>query len=983
MKQEATLPEPLDSGQSMNPLQTIIVVSHTHWDREWYRTFQEFRFHLVDTLDRLLDLLADRPDFAYMLLDGQSILLEDYLAIRPERAADIRRLVGEGRLGIGPWYVQPDEFLVSGEALIRNLLLGHRVAEPLGPVLKVGWLPDTFGHVAQLPQILRGFDIDTFVSTRGLGNHLEQPALEFWWEAPDGSRVLTLHQYEGYYNAGNLGYPYFWGETRDREADTALAVTKVKELAADLGPLAATPTLAIWNGADHMPAQESLPDVIAALNKGLADLRVKHGRVEDYAQAVRDGDPYLQTVGGELRGSRYQNVHAPVLSSRIHLKQANHQIQRLLERYAEPLAAAAWLAGGEYPRARLWEAWRLLLQNHPHDSICGCSVDEVHREMVSRFDQARQIGNCAVESAFGALAARVDTSWSPPDSVPVLLFNPLGQSRDEVIEISLRLPEPEACRVTDHLGHQAEVEVLSASAVAYPWMNRDATTDDLACQIPFLRQCFRQLDGLDIADYWWETAEGDSDTGSETLHLRMADWPFGSDEAVDRLQDDLGERNPGRAIRVEATTILAEVALKANLPPCGYAAYAVELTGEPLHTCPTTDTQARAIENEHLRVEVDPRGQLALVHRPSGRVLQDLHQIEDTADCGDCYDYCPLPLEQDADVMVEDVEVETVRSSGLVKTLSIAHRVQVPASLAEDGKRRSQEMVELPVRTLAKLRTGSPYVELLTTLDNRARDHRVRVLFPSGLDTAAIHADGHFVLSTRAAAPLPAENWHQPPSEAQPHHTWFGADDGGEGLAVLSEGLPEHAGLLDPDGLTLALTLLRGVGWLSRGGLCTRRGHSGPAKPTPDAQCLGVHAFRYGLLPYEDGPVEGGVPTWAARFDTPPVTHLTEPGSGNLPPRWSIVSLEPETMILTALRKTEEDDRLLLRFYSVARSPVHASIQFGFRAVEAFRATTSESVLEPLQLSEDGSRCTLEVKPAEIVTIVAGFRAPLEPVGAQ
>jgi len=324
-----------------------------------------------------------------------------------------------------------------------------------------------------------------------------------------------------------------------------------------------------------------------------------------------------------------------------------------------------------------------------------------------------------------------------------------------------------------------------------------------------------------------------------------------------------------------------------------------------------------------------------------------------------------------------------VRSSGLVKTLSIAHRVQVPASLAEDGRGRSREMVELPVRTLVKLRVGSPYVELLTTLDNRARDHRVRVLFPSGLDTDAIHADGHFALSSRAATPLPAEDWHQPPSEAQPHHTWFGADDGGEGLAILSEGLPEHAGLLDPDGLTLALTLLRGVGWLSRGGLCTRRGHSGPAKPTPDAQCLGTHAFRYALLPYEDGPVEGGVPTWAARFDTPPVAHLTAPSSGNLPPRRSIVSLEPETMILTSLKKTEEDDRLLLRFYSVARSPVQASIQFGFRADEAFRATTSESVLEPLQLLEDGSGCTLEVKPAEIVTIVAGFRVPLEAVGAQ
>ncbi|RPJ27142.1 MAG: hypothetical protein EHM35_14395, partial [Planctomycetaceae bacterium] len=417
----------------MTRLQDVIVVSHTHWDREWYRTFQQFRFHLVAMMDGLLDLLLERPDYAYFLLDGQSILLEDYLAIRPERAEEVGLLVKRGRLCIGPWYVQPDEFLTSGEALIRNLLLGHRVAASFGEPVKIGWLPDTFGHVAQLPQILLGFGIDTFVTSRGLGDHLPGPVLEFWWEAPNGSRVLALYQEKGYWNAGCLGYSSFWGNTDGRETDPELALVRVQELASQLSQLNASPTIAIWNGADHMPPQRCLPDLISYVNSHQEEYRVRHCRVEDYARAVRQVGSRLPVALGELRGSRYQNLHPGIASSRIPLKQANHQTQRLLERYAEPLAALAWLTGSDYPERQLWEAWRLLLQNHPHDSICGCSVDAVHREMLPRFDQARQIGHCIVTNACKTVAQQVDTSWCPSSSMPFVLFNPLPHPRREVV----------------------------------------------------------------------------------------------------------------------------------------------------------------------------------------------------------------------------------------------------------------------------------------------------------------------------------------------------------------------------------------------------------------------------------------------------------------------------------------------------------------------------------------------------------------------
>ena len=181
---------------------TLTVVSHTHWDREWYQPFQEYRLRLVQLIDRLLDLLDGEPAYRCFTLDGQTILLEDYLEVRPYRREKLQDYVQQGRLQIGPWYILPDEFLVSPEATIRNLILGDRVARQFGPKMQVGYIPDSFGHVSQLPQILRGFGLDTAVTWRGIG-----PAPnEFRWIGADGTDVLAIHLRGGYGNAAFLPY---------------------------------------------------------------------------------------------------------------------------------------------------------------------------------------------------------------------------------------------------------------------------------------------------------------------------------------------------------------------------------------------------------------------------------------------------------------------------------------------------------------------------------------------------------------------------------------------------------------------------------------------------------------------------------------------------------------------------------------------------------------------------------------------------------
>jgi len=181
-------------------MHTIHLVSHTHWDREWHETFQQFRLKLVHLVDGLLHILATDEQYRFFMLDGQTIVLEDYLHMRPEKEAILKSYIQQGRILIGPWYILPDEFLVSPEATIRNLLEGDRTSLDYGAKMEIGYLPDTFGHIGQMPQILDGFGFKTACIWRGVG---DQPN-EFWWASPDGSRVLMGFLQQGYFNAAGI-----------------------------------------------------------------------------------------------------------------------------------------------------------------------------------------------------------------------------------------------------------------------------------------------------------------------------------------------------------------------------------------------------------------------------------------------------------------------------------------------------------------------------------------------------------------------------------------------------------------------------------------------------------------------------------------------------------------------------------------------------------------------------------------------------------
>src|SRR5687767_3322804 len=408
------------------------IVSHTHWDREWYLTFEQFRLRLVGLIDRLLDMMESEPDYEYFHLDGQTIVLEDYLELRPQNEPRLRQLIADGRILIGPWYDMPDEFLVSGESLVRNLALGHRIARRYGTPMPVGYLPDLFGHVGQMPQNLRNFALDNAILWRGFGGK----KAEYWWQAPDGSRVLMMHlPPEGYCNATRV---HLKRDAMIDRATRAIASEKTRT---------ATGEVLLMNGVDHVEPHPVIPELVRELAAAL-DAPVRHSTLPAYVDAVRSAvhkgvDESLELVEGELRGGEeYANLLPGVFSARVYIKQANARVQTLLEKRAEPLATFACMLGARYPVEELAYAWKTLLQNHPHDSICGCSIDPVHEENMTRFARAEQVARAVVDEAAGVLARGVPAG--PSGSLRLVAINTTGTPFRGVLEAAVDLPYADA-----------------------------------------------------------------------------------------------------------------------------------------------------------------------------------------------------------------------------------------------------------------------------------------------------------------------------------------------------------------------------------------------------------------------------------------------------------------------------------------------------------------------------------------------------------
>ncbi len=863
----------------MTPVQKrqLMVVSHSHWDREWYLPFEAFRSRLVDMLDRLLHLLETNADYKHFTLDGQSIILDDYLEIRPDRRQDIARQVQVGRLLVGPWYVLADEFLAGGEALIRNLQIGIAIARQFGPPMMVGYLPDMFGQIAHMPSILAGFGIPAAVIWRGVDTSI--PTSEFLWRAPDGSEVLTIHLPEGY----ALG--------RALPLEREPLMNRLRSIRQVLEPWASTPYLLVMNGDDHLEPQPELPAVIALANESLDDAKLVQATVPAFIEAARREmgarSHSWPRVEGELRSCQRAPILSGVTSARMWIKQCNQECEDLLLRWAEPFSAWANLlrqrSEGDDRAASdaglLSTAWRLLLQNQAHDSICGCSIDEVHEQMAVRFRHCQRLAQPVSHDALSHIADMA----ARKDRMHVVVFNPIDGPRSDFCTARLPLQD-----------------------------------------------------------------------GREPLALADED---GRRVALQPLRRDLPSADATQE-RMDAGFLARDV------PAYGYKTFGV-IYGRP--TRPRRPRRAQAIENDYLRVEASPLdGTISLTDKASGVTLDDLNRFVDGGDCGDEYNYCPPAHDDLVGRPRRAPRIRLVEDGPARSTLEIALDYSLPKRLIADRRRRSGQRRICRIVSRASIYAGVPRLDFETEVDNQAEDHRLRVHFPTGLRSQLCHAEQHFgVLARPLAVPEDDGTWAETPIGTHPQKSFVDVNDGRRGLLLANRGLPEYEAIDGPQGVTIALTLLRCVGWLARPRLPNRRELAGPPIATPAAQCLGKHVFHYSLVPHSGGWESAFVE--AHRFAHRLRSVTTTAGTGELASSASLLSIAPSALVLSALRATENGEGIIVRLYNIASQPTGGEVRLEEPYTAAEVVNLNEEPLGQAEV-EDG-RVRLSLKPNEIITL--------------
>lgn len=772
----------------------VAIVPHTHWDREWYLPFQTFRLRLVELLDGLLERLDADPGYRHFLLDGQMAVVDDHLAMRPQAEATLRRLAASGRLAMGPWYVLPDEFLVSAETHIRNLQLGLERAAAFGGAMEVGYLPDMFGHVAQMPQLLRQFGFDHAVVWRGVPSAIDRTG--FWWEAPDGSVVRAEYLPSGYGNGASM------------PADAKELLDRLRAWARDQATILGDAPILWMNGTDHQVPQAHLATVVAEANHlaaGELELRVT-SLADHLAEAPVDGLPRWR---GELRSGARANLLMGVASNRTDVRQSAMRTEVVLERLAEPLQAL-FAPADRWPQAFLDEAWLAVIRNSAHDSICACSVDEVCDAVLHRYAEARQIGQGLADHALRIAGALTSTRG------PVAV-NPSHRTRSGLVEIRVLGDDPvEGGQVVARRTARRLVADLPASAAA-------AVLGEIVGWSPGLSGMSYEAgdDGLDVTIHADLTAGEPAERA--TVIERVTALAAGPDT---RVRGWL-QQQPSQRVLVRAT----------DVPGFGWSA----VTPGPLDVAPAVAT-VDGLSNGLVTVDLDPADASFAVDGLNG-----FGRLVDGGDGGDTYNYSPPSGDRLVDGPVGPATVTVLEAGPLRARVRLDALHRWPARL--EVEERVGE-VEVAVATTIELHAGERLVRVTVELDNPCRDHRLRAHLPLPAPATSSRAECAFAVVDRG---LTAEGG---PTELGlptfPSRRFVQAG----GLTVVHEGLTEYelVDLRDGSAHELALTLLRATRFLSRGPMAYRPLPAGPEVEMEGSQVLGHHVLRYGVQVGEAAP---------------------------------------------------------------------------------------------------------------------------------
>lgn len=936
------------------------VVSGTHWDREWRHTAEQSKLRLVDLMDNIINLLETKESYKCFCVDGGMIVLEDYLTIRPENKERIKKLIESKRMQVVNWYTLPETNTVAPESLIRNLLLGHKMAAEFGGGMKSGYTATSYGQPSQLPQLYQGFGIDTAIFYRGTNKYVLTPL--FKWEALDGSEIYTLRTFDEVtrtnwffyvHNTAVLGKPpKDLSYTYDREhhpvhmADMGSyekafvllredfdyihdedVQKRAVQLITDMAkPYAIGNNLLALNMEDNDQPYVYLPELIDDLNKVQDEVEIEQKSLDEYMDTIiKEADPSeVAKHKGELRYTtmHYNDFNAllgATHSSRIKLKVLNDDVENNLINLAEPLASMAAMLGKEYPRTNMDRAWSTLLKCHAHDSICGAAVDRAHDDMLYSFSLSKTVAEEVTNRSVIALFSNIDTTKKfKEDDHIITLFNTLPYARKEVVPLVIDLPKNSGKPKVD-----------------------------------------TGVEGSAQADEFYDIVDQDGNVIPYT-ELSAEDIKIGVEREMDT-----------KAIKFAAKR--RRILIEAELPAMGYTTYALRLR-EPKFAyhpeiMPNRKLIARdsgVLENDYLKITINPNGTFSMLDKQSGRLMENMHYFTDFGETGSAH------------ISVQPVRNPVITSHGCNATVTLVETneqrgifkveltMKIPAAATLDSKDRLREMKELPITYWLKLDKESKYLSVKTKLHNECRDHKLVVNFPSGIT----NADWAVSESAWAVAKRTIR-WRDTGDNAegfypfQPMQNFVDVSDGKHGLAILTKGLREYE-VQDDDKRTIKLTLIR-----------TQRAYmtaNNDMTPEELDQYTGQHSFgtleyEYAIYPHAGDWEEGRVLQTAYEFKVPVKAIQGVTREGALPATSSIIKVDPaEKVMFSALKQAENGEGYILRLWNTTDETLDLNVSTILPVKQVKRTRIDETVLGDIEI-KDG-KFSLKMTPHKIETFL-------------
>ncbi|NUM56726.1 MAG: hypothetical protein HUU46_24115 [Candidatus Hydrogenedentes bacterium] len=922
---------------------TIHVVSNSHWDREWGYPFEETRLLLLDFMDNLLELLDTDTEFHSFTMDSQTLCVEDYLELRPEKRAAVEKHVKSGRFIVGPWYSLPEEYLVNAESLVRNLLVGHRVAESYGKVAKVGYTPFGYGQTSQMPQIYQGFDIDTIIFYRGIN----VPKSEFILEGPDGSRLLGMRfgcmsrfSYYIYvyrflrYGSDDVWARYDWDRGAapfrlarvDKPRDHYYVLDKhikqwnekpirdqLLKLVKDESEHFTTSHICCMQGFDTSDPDPEETRIMKLCQKLLPEHDIRFSDLKTYMDAMRKEVKNPTVLTGESRdpGStgKWTHLMGDVISARTRLKRANHKAEVALQRLAEPWSAIGKMAGGRYEKTALDKCWKMLLQNHPHDTITGAGIDQMEKDSLFRFDQICIVSEGLARRGMGAVQIAIDNSDLSPRDTVLTVFNPCPFPRGGVVSCYIDMPA--------NMGYEAF--------------------------------SIRTPDGKKV---------------SRIQRKEQFEWGA----LVRNLQDISIELNTQR--------VLCHVEVE-DIPAFGYKTFHIVREEKWQYEPGSLATETNVIENEFLRVKFNSDGTLDITHKQTKQTYSGLHYLEDTGETGHSW------------IHMEPHGNETITSHGspcvialeeagpLLARVRVEYHMEIPIGIddeltaqfrgdADDHTSRTKERRKLVVTSRFTLRAGQRRLDVTTSLDNQCKNHRLRVMFPTGLKAKVSDSEANYDVIERDITVKKGNAYYGRPNPQYPMYRWVDLTDGKKGFAILNTGIREYEAL-DNAERTLGITLFRAYTYRN----CPIFGRWEVHPEMDLAQCIGPHEWTYSIYPHK-GDWTNGVFTEAEELNLPLDPAQCGPHKGTLAKSLSFLTLAGGNVQLTAFKQHEDrNGSYTVRVFNPEAKPVTAKLTFAKPIKKAWLCNLNEERRK--ELKPAGKSLSVALTKKKIATIEVTF----------